>query len=485
MNKWQMNRAGLLNFWYYDEEIFTFSNGKLLLRGSNGSGKSVTMQSFLPVLLDGRTSPDRLDPFGSKARKMEDYLLGEKEIVNRDERTGYLFIEFKREHTEQYLTIGIGLQAKRNKQMKFWGFVINDNRRIAIDFHLYKLERSAGEEHKLPLSRVELENLLQDGGHVVQTKSEYTKLVNKYLFNFETIEAYEDLIKLLIQLRSPKLSKDFKPTVIYEILEAALPPLSDEDLRHLSDTIEQVDQTKQQIEQLDREAVAITSLNKVYQTYNERIAAEQADEFLQTRNRLTKMKEDFQKKQEHREMLIQEINQLTGEIETLDVKKETAVKQEERLKSHKIWDMEKERADETEKMQQESTLLKRKNDQLEHKRKKENQLNITLQQMENDIAELKKEIADKLIDLMNDAESASFSASHDLNEQDFKRHQQENFDFSVWKKEAGAHLKYLEEIEEKLRDFETLKDKYQEKNKQQAEENKKLDDVLNQEREWT
>src|SRR5690625_3623835 len=125
------------------------------------------------------------------------------------------------------------------------------------------------------------------------------------------------------------------------------------------------------------------------------------------------------------------------------------------------------------------------NEQLEHKRKKENQVNITLQQMENDIAELKKEIADKLIDLMNDAESASFSASHDLNEQDFKRHQQENFDFSVWKKEAGAHLKYLEEIEEKLRDFETLKDKYQEKNKQQAEENKKLDDVLNQEREWT
>src|SRR5690625_2051122 len=85
MNKWQMNRARLLNFWYYDEEIFTFSNGKLLLRGSNGSGKSVTMQSFLPVLLDGKTSPDRLDPFGSKARKMEDYLLGEKEVVDRSE----------------------------------------------------------------------------------------------------------------------------------------------------------------------------------------------------------------------------------------------------------------------------------------------------------------------------------------------------------------------------------------------------------------
>jgi len=47
----------LLNFWYYDEEEFQFAAGKLLLRGNNGSGKSVTMQSFIPVLLDGRKSP--------------------------------------------------------------------------------------------------------------------------------------------------------------------------------------------------------------------------------------------------------------------------------------------------------------------------------------------------------------------------------------------------------------------------------------------
>src|SRR5699024_11047270 len=129
-NKWKMNRAGLLNFWYYDDEIFDFADGKLLLRGSNGSGKSVTMQSLLPVLLDGRKSPDRLDPFGSRARKMEDYLLGEKDIVDRDERTGSLFLEYKREDTDQYITTGIGMQSRRHKAMNAWYFVITDNRRI-------------------------------------------------------------------------------------------------------------------------------------------------------------------------------------------------------------------------------------------------------------------------------------------------------------------------------------------------------------------
>lgn len=60
-SKWQINRVGLLDFWYYDEEEFDFLDGRMLLRGANGSGKSVTMQSFIPLLLDGNMRPERLD----------------------------------------------------------------------------------------------------------------------------------------------------------------------------------------------------------------------------------------------------------------------------------------------------------------------------------------------------------------------------------------------------------------------------------------
>ena len=158
-NRWKMNRAGLLNFWYYDDEIFNFSDGKLLLRGTNGSGKSVTMQSFLPVLLDGRKTPDRLDPFGSKARRMEDYLLGEKDILQRDERTGYLFLEYKKKESNQYITTGIGMQARRGKGMKTWYFLITDHRRIGYDFELYEQDQ----DEKIPLSQKQLENRIQIG----------------------------------------------------------------------------------------------------------------------------------------------------------------------------------------------------------------------------------------------------------------------------------------------------------------------------------
>ena len=75
-NRWEINKIGLLNYWWYDEEEFKFSKGRMILRGTNGSGKSITMQSFIPLILDGRKTPERLDPFGNKAKKIEDYVLG-------------------------------------------------------------------------------------------------------------------------------------------------------------------------------------------------------------------------------------------------------------------------------------------------------------------------------------------------------------------------------------------------------------------------
>src|SRR5690625_1820416 len=370
-HKWKMNRAGLFNFWYYSDEIFEFSDGKLLLRGSNGSGKSVTMQSILPILLDGRKSPDRLDPFGSRARKMEDYLLGEKEVVDRDERTGYLFLEYKREDTNQYMTTGIGLQARRYKNLNSWYFIITDNRRIGEDIFLYEHEYHAGEKQQIPLSRIQLENRIGDGGHVVRTQGDYMKLVNKYIFGFETMEAYEDLIKLLIQLRSPKLSKDFRPTVIYEILEAALPPLTDEDLRHLSDTIEHMDQTKQQIEQLDREQEALDKVIQRYHTYNQYRLAETAHHYLEAKRKFSNEKKVTDKKVAEKQQLSERVEQLAERNLQLEQLAETLEKKQKRLEQHEVWNLEEERTNEINALQETKKEQERKDRNLTDKKRQE------------------------------------------------------------------------------------------------------------------
>ena len=201
-NRWKMNRMGFINFWLYDEEIFTFEDGKLLLRGQNGSGKSITTQSFIPFILDGDRTPSRLDPFGSGDRRMDYYFLGEE---GKEESTGYLFLEFKKEDTEQYRTVAIGQRARRGKPMTFWGFVLLDGRRIGYDIWLYKEVGSA----KIPYDKGEMKKLLGEQTPFADVPGEYKKLVNKYLFGFRRIDQYDQFISLLVKVSAPKLSKEF------------------------------------------------------------------------------------------------------------------------------------------------------------------------------------------------------------------------------------------------------------------------------------
>lgn len=449
--RWVMNRAGLLNFWYYDEEIFQFTDGKLLLRGSNGSGKSVTMQSFLPVLLDGKKSPDRLDPFMSKARRMEDYLLGEQEVVDRDERTGYLFIEYKKRGIEQYITTGIGMQAKRHKGIKSWYFLITDNRRIGIDFHLAQKQGT----EKVPLSAKELENRIAAGGILVHSQREYMDLVNKYVFGFQSLEAYEDLIKLLIQLRSPKLSKDFKPTVIYEILESALPPLTDDELRTLSDTIESMDQAQQQLEQLEREHDSIQRLKSVYDTYNKFILAERAQQWLRAAKKRHEADKQVQELMLQYENFAKEIEQLSREKEKYILQRNVAKKEEESLQHHEVWSLEKQKEEKEIQAESLTDEIQRMEIKWNDQHRKLNELLKEKERSEMDLLRQEQKENELLEELEADADEAAFH-QHLVNIQDYERSGKEEFDFTVWLNEAKEHRHLLNTLEKLAAEIERL-----------------------------
>ncbi|WP_228468874.1 hypothetical protein [Paenibacillus sp. JNUCC32] len=52
VHRYQPNRLGLFNFWYHTDSVFEFANGKLFVRGANGSGKSVTTTMAVPILVN-------------------------------------------------------------------------------------------------------------------------------------------------------------------------------------------------------------------------------------------------------------------------------------------------------------------------------------------------------------------------------------------------------------------------------------------------
>ena len=289
-------KIGLLNFWLYDDEEFQFFDGKLLLRGENGSGKSVTMQSFIPLILDGNKSPKRLDTFGSSDKHIEYYLLGENN--EKEDSTGYLYMEFYDEQKDKYVTIGMGLRARVGKNTDFFGFALKDGQRVNHDFYLYKCQDGI---HKTPLTKLELKAALGVQNGFVETAKDYKKMVNDLLFQFSSLDSYDEFIQVLIQLRSPKLSKEFKPTKLMSVLNDVLPPLAEEDLRPLSETIESLNQTREKMEDLQAKIKIIGNFVKVFQNYNEAILVQKANQYLQKVN----VVEELENKKSEREQTIQ------------------------------------------------------------------------------------------------------------------------------------------------------------------------------------
>lgn len=288
MDRWKMNKLGFLNFWLYDQEEFSLNDGHILLRGNNAAGKSITTQSFIPFILDGDRRPERLDPFGSRDRKMEFYLLGDGE---QEESTGYLYLEFRKSGTEEYRTVGVGMRAQRGKGIDFWGFCLCDGRRIGPGgVQLY--EKMDGKN--LPLSKQRLRNLVGNPDCWAESPTKYKEMVNDQIFGFRDIRQYDQLVQLLIQVRTPKLSKDFRPSLVKGILNNSLQVLTDDDLSAMVSTMEQMDNLEDTLQGYQKAIQDARIIRNEYNRYNQYILGSKGKAYLDARSRTQSLQKQLQ-----------------------------------------------------------------------------------------------------------------------------------------------------------------------------------------------
>lgn len=457
MVRWKMNRAGFLNFWYYDNEVFDFDDGRLLLRGSNGSGKSVTMQSLIPLLLDGDKRPERLDPFGSRARKIDNYLLNED--TDEDERTGYIFMEFKKDDSDTYITIGLGIRAKRNSPTMSWGFCIIDGRRVGIDFNLTKV--TTGE---IPLTKKELENRLGTGGYVTDKMQEYMQKVNDLLFGYSDIDDYTELIKLLIQLRSPKLSKDFKPTVLYEIMTNSLQTLTDEDLRPMSEAIESMDVTKSRLENLLEAKKSINKIENVYDKYNQSLLYEKILNVLEINKRYSEAEKDENLKRKEILEKEQNIKLLKENLENAHVEESFFKTKKESLQDKDEFKLLEKLSDFQNKLRDDNDKLTKKKEQLELKKQKEIEINNRIKIIKEDCDKKLKNISVSLEDMDGLSENIGFD-EHSFMKDEFSKNMKDEYDFSFLQNNFNNYKSLIEKALSLLKEKEIISKDYNNKEK--------------------
>jgi uncharacterized protein (TIGR02680 family) len=304
-------RAGLVDMFYYDAEEFWFHDGRLLLRGNNGTGKSKVLALTLPFLLDGELAPHRVEPDGDRQKKMEwNLLLGGKHP--HPERIGYTWLEFGRraaDGTTEFRTIGCGLKAVAGRGIaRHWFFVTT--RRVGDDLPLLPSSR-------VPLTREKLREEIDGHGLVYDRATDYRRAVDEALFGLGE-HRYEVLINLLIQLRQPQLSKKPDEKLLSRALTEALPPLSPGLVTTVAEAFRGLDEERDALRALAEARGAAAEFLRHYRRYAQVAAKRRATGPRQAQSRYEQLGRDLTAAEEAYAAADAELQAAHSELEELD-----------------------------------------------------------------------------------------------------------------------------------------------------------------------
>jgi uncharacterized protein (TIGR02680 family) len=272
--RWQPLRIGLVNVFYYDYQELWFRDGRLLLRGNNGTGKSKVLALTLPLLLDGHLSPSRVEPDADPGKRMEwNLLLGGV----HEERLGYTWLELGRvteSGAPAYLAIGCGMKAVAGRGIAdHWMFVTSQ--RIGGDLFL-------ADRHDAPLGRERLIEAIGASGAVTQRTEQHRRNVDERLFRLGP-DRYQALMQLLLQLRQPQLSKRPDEGRLSLALSEALAPVDQAVLDVIATAFHELEQQREVLAALRDTRGEVDRFQDRYRVYA-RVASRRQSRMLRRRH---------------------------------------------------------------------------------------------------------------------------------------------------------------------------------------------------------
>ncbi|RZD80973.1 TIGR02680 family protein [Streptomyces albidoflavus] len=253
--RFRLHRAGIQNVWQYDEQEFAFGDGRLLLRGKNGAGKSKALEMLLPYLLDGDSRA--LDATGTGRTTLAWLMLDGFEQTNR---LGYLWVEFRgtdEAGDHRCLTLGAAIRASKSAQKAVPTFFITPLR-VGEDLHLAE----AGK----PLAVDRLKEIV-GSGNTTDRAVEHRARVARDLFGITDATRYRNLTQLLHRLRRPTVGDRIEHGGLAVLLSETLPGLDEDVVEKVARNLHDLDTVRAELGRLERTDAALRTFLSDYRRY--------------------------------------------------------------------------------------------------------------------------------------------------------------------------------------------------------------------------
>jgi uncharacterized protein (TIGR02680 family) len=249
--RWRLHRGGVVNVWQYSVEEFDLSGGRAIFQGTNGSGKSRTLELLAPLCLDGdlhQIGSKGYDTVSMRRLMLDDYTGGPNRI-------GYAWLELRREvdGREEFLTSGIGIKASATSQQinDSWRFVTES--RVGHDFDLVA--------DGTPVGATGLRDIL--GADCLHDEEPFRAKISELVYGIPAAR-YADLLHLQRTLRNPDVGLKVLEGQLEQILSDSLPPLDPAVVDQLAQSFEDLESIRDNIRAL---ATADTALGRFLTGY--------------------------------------------------------------------------------------------------------------------------------------------------------------------------------------------------------------------------
>ncbi|MER5866121.1 SbcC/MukB-like Walker B domain-containing protein [Kitasatospora sp. NPDC002040] len=265
--RWRLVGAGLSNVWRYGDLDLPAASGRLLLRGSNGTGKTTALEALWPYLLDLNAAKLA----AGKARPTTLKLLMSEGAPAKGRRYGYLWLTFAAPTANSTGTAPEGQPATADEMTSFGvRLQYSPSSTPAVKAVPFVMSGRPLRELKLRNANggaLELEEFTTRveaaGGQVFAEPEDYIDHLAGRIWA-TTASELRLLASRLREVRNPTLLGDVSPSAAADALRQSLPGVADEVLAATAEALAESETTRKVFERDEQAATVLDEFARVW-----------------------------------------------------------------------------------------------------------------------------------------------------------------------------------------------------------------------------